>query len=277
MKVECGDALELCNLLGKETIQTCITSPPYWTLRDYGVFGQYGLESKPSLYIEKLANVFDGVLNSLKKDGILWLNVGDTQAGYWGNRITKESGNPSLSDRRGFVLNSRPRFSEFKDEGFKPTDLIGIPWMLAFELRRRGWYLRAEVIWSKPNRREGKSDKYRPTRTHEQIFMLTKSSRGIKCYRDCDFNSVWNISVSNGVSGHIAPFPEKLVERCILSSTDCGDIILDPFCGSGTVGIVAAKLSRNFVGIDISPEYVAIAKNRIEKASVHDTLPDFQE
>jgi len=257
-----GSSEEVLKSFPDKYFQTCITSPPYWGLRDYGVSRQIGAESTVQEYIRNLVIVFRQVKRTLKDDGTFWLNIGDAYTS--GNRTwrAEDKKNPARA------MTYRPP----TPDGLKPKDLIGVPWRLAFALQEDGWYLRSDIIWNKPNC-QPESVKDRPTRSHEYIFLLTKSE---KYYYDNDAikeeasngsrknkRTVWNINTEAFPGAHFATFPETLVLPCILAGSREEDIVLDPFFGSGTVGYVAAKNSRQFVGIEINQEYVEIAKNRI--------------
>jgi site-specific DNA-methyltransferase (cytosine-N4-specific) len=256
-----GDALTALRKIPDESVQCIVTSPPYWGLRDYNIPDQIGLETTLPQYINQLTNVFSESRRVLKSDGILWLNIGD---GYTsGNRGWRapDKKNPARA------MSTRPD----TPEGLKPKDLLGIPWRLAFALQDDGWFLRADIIWNKPNAMP-ESVKDRPTRSHEYIFMFTKSE---KYYYDrksvLDPNgrncrSVWNINTQAFSGAHFATFPPKLIEPCIKSSTKPGDYVLDPFFGSGTVGLVADQLERKYIGIELNPGYINIAVGRLEVA-----------
>ena len=285
-----GDALEQLQNLDTETVHCCVTSPPYFGLRDYGVQGQIGLEVSPDEYIRRLVEVFHEVRRILRMDGTLWLNIGDSYTS--GGRTTRDTG-------------QRPKIPA----GMKPKDLIGIPWMLAFALRSDGWYLRQDIIWHKTNAMP-ESVRDRCTKSHEYVFLLSKSER---YHFDCDAirepfltadrkgerrsyrpgcassfdidaghqtqngnfaglplnpkgrckRDVWSISTSSFQGAHFAVFPEKLVEPCILAGCPEGGTVLDPFAGSGTTGVVARRLGRDFIGIELNPEYRDIAVERI--------------
>jgi site-specific DNA-methyltransferase (cytosine-N4-specific) len=244
--------------LPADSVQCVVTSPPYWGLRDYGISGQIGLEPTLAGFIQSLTNVFADVKRVLKPDGILWLNIGD---GYTsGNRGWRapDKKNPNRA------MNVRPE----NPPGLKDKDLLGIPWRLALALQDSGWFLRSDIVWHKPNVMP-ESVKDRPTRAHEYLFMLTKSER-YRYYHDAvkeptesgrtrNLRTVWNINTTFSGSSHIAAFPQALVEPCILASTVPGDFVLDPFFGSGTVGLVAQQLGRQYVGIELNPLYVAEA------------------
>jgi DNA modification methylase len=422
IRLLCGDALEQLRLLPDESVQSCITSPPYWGLRDYGIAGQLGLERTPEEYVEKLVEVFREVRRVLRGDGTLWLNLGDCYNAYNGGA----GPGSKLSDTQ---TSERPHLETgygLRTPSLKPKDLVGIPWRVAFALQADGWWLRRDIIWHKPNPMpESVTD--RPTSSHEYVFLLTKSARyyydgeAIKepadgrtwhdltgpprldvpgqtkqdghGRRHSGFNaryfqepppasrnrrSVWTIPTQSFPEAHFATFPEALVEPCIAAGSrgpgkrcDCdrlvltptgsgpvndptlstgragmnrprrpdegtrpitrreqrhhaeemkrspvrdqiaaacgsafthyirtddsgarplpeefrrrflaagwlteappcscpmaeGDTVLDPFCGSGTVGVVALRAGRDFIGIDLSPRYVEMARRRIE-------------
>lgn len=250
-----GDVRLALARLPSESVQCVVTSPPYWGLRDYGIGGQIGLESTLAGFIQALTAVFAEVKRVLKPDGILWLNIGD---GYTsGNRGWRapDKKNPNRA------MNVRPD----NPPGLKDKDLLGIPWRLAFALQESGWFLRSDIVWHKPNAMP-ESVKDRPTRAHEYLFMLTKTERyaynqeavmeRAEDGRKRNRRTVWSINTSGSGSSHIAAFPEALVEPCILSSTKADDFVLDPFFGSGTVGCVARRWGRRYVGIELNPAYI---------------------
>ena len=256
-----GDALHILSTLPDESVQAVVTSPPYWGLRDYGIHGQIGLEAALTQYLNRLVAVFNEVRRVLRNDGVFWLNIGD---GYTsGNRGWRapDKKNPARA------MSVRPD----TPEGLKSKDLIGVPWRLAFALQEDGWYLRSDVIWNKPNAMP-ESVKDRPTRSHEYIFMLTKSekyyydyeaSREMSGGKPRNRRTVWDINTQPFPDAHFATFPTALIEPCILSSSRPGDFVLDPFLGSGTVGVVCRQTKRRFLGIELNPEYLAIARRRI--------------
>lgn len=313
-KIYQGNALEILKTFPDESVHCCVTSPPYWGLRDYGVEGQLGLESTPEEYVTKMVEVFREVKRVLKKEGTLWLNLGDSYAGSgkgaWGNKgVQKEIYVPD-KDSPQCKLKKVP-------QGLKPKDLVGIPWMVAFALRADGWYLRQDIIWHKPNAMP-ESVKDRCTKAHEYIFLLSKSK---KYYYDADAireplsvhrakqagqkvepgndivgrreqieharqrgsgghfdghkwfmnplgrnkRSVWTITTKPFKGAHFAVFPEDLIEPCILAGCPEGGIVLDPFMGSGTTAVVALKHNRNYIGIELNPEYIKIAGKRIRQ------------
>lgn len=249
--------------LPSESVQCIITSPPYWGLRDYGIEGQIGLEEKLQQYINKLVAVFSEAKRVLKSDGIFWLNIGD---GYTsGNRGYRA---PDKKNKAR-AMSVRPD----TPEGLKPKDLLGIPWRLALALQADGWYLRSDIIWNKPNAMP-ESVKDRPTRSHEYIFMFTKKEKYYYDYQAIKENgrnrrTVWNVNTMPFPEAHFATFPPALIEPCVLASTVEDNFVLDPFFGSGTVGVVCKKWKRNFVGIELNKEYIEIARKRLNVAELH--------
>ena len=284
-KIYQGDSLGVLKTLEENTIDCCVTSPPYYALRDYGVDGQIGLEETPEKYIERLTEVFKEVHRVLKPNGTMWLNIGDS---YAGNCSVTSTGRCGMGK-------PRERIDHRVFDGIKPKDLIGIPWMLAFSLRNAGWYLRQDIIWHKPNPMpESVTD--RCTKSHEYIFLMSKSQKyyfdyeaiqeeavtqadrrigkrvtddgkrkggADEAYVVRNKRDVWSINVMPNKEAHFATYPPKLVSTCILAGCPEGGIVLDPFMGSGTTGIVANKLGRHYVGIELNPQYVEMAKRRI--------------
>lgn len=251
-----GSALDILGGLPRSSIQTVVTSPPYWGVRDYGVPGQIGMEHSLTKYVSNIVTVFDEVRRVLRRDGTVWLNIGDVYAS--GNR-TYRAPDGKYGAR---ALDTRPR----TPNGLKPKDLIGIPWRVAFALQDAGWYLRADVIWHKTNAMPESVDD-RPWRTHEYLFLLSRqqSYKFIQeelMIEDLSFRrSVWSMgSGRSKCNGHHAVFPERLVTPCIRSATTRGSIVLDPFCGTGTVGRASLKLGRRFIGIELNPEFAQAAE-----------------
>jgi site-specific DNA-methyltransferase (cytosine-N4-specific) len=256
-----GDALSLLGRLPVESVQCVVTSPPYWGLRDYGIPGQIGYEETLPQYLNRLVAIFNEVRRVLKPDGILWLNIGD---GYTSGNRTWRAPDRKYPARAMDVRPNTP-------EGLKPKDLLGVPWRLAFALQQDGWYLRSDVIWHKPNAMP-ESVKDRPSRAHEYVFMLTKTERYFYDWRavmeaNCtgkrNRRSVWSIHTEPFPDAHFATFPTALVKPCVLASTKARDFVLDPFFGSGTVGVVCVEMDRQFVGIELNPAYIEIAKDRL--------------
>lgn len=258
-----GDARTELAKLGSGIFQCCITSPPYWGLRDYGIEGQIGAEAKLDDYIRDLVSVFAEVRRSLSDDGTLWLNIGDSYTS--GGRTWRDA--DKKNPARGMDYRAPT------PEGLKPKDLIGVPWKVAFALQADGWYLRSDIIWHKNNGLP-ESVKDRPSRVHEYVFLLSKSERysyeheavkeaavnGRK--RNC--RSVWTINTEPFAEAHFATFPRELVTRCLLAGSKEGSLVLDPFFGSGTVGEMCQLFGRRFVGIELNPEYVGIAERRLK-------------
>ena len=356
-----GDVLAQLGKLPDESVQCVVTSPPYWGLRDYGTEGQLGLEKTPDEYIAKMVEVFREVRRVLRSDGTLWLNMGDCYQGGDRGAYGKARGAESRVQTSNLGSDTIGAPNRFRIEGLKPKDLCGIPWMLAFALRADGWWLRQDIIWSKPNPMpESVTD--RCTKAHEYLFLLTKSSRyyfdagaikeesvtndprrpytsegawqmdgrppeqrhggeihkgfeslgregaNSRMHQDRDPShpstrkvrspagwktgsgshgsvhedgrekevtyseiengkrnkrSVWEIATQAYSEAHFATFPEALVEPCILAGSKPGDTVLDPFAGSGTTGVVALRYHRDFVGIELNPEYARLAEKRI--------------
>ena len=240
--------------------QCVITSPPYWGQRDYNNPNQIGLERTLDEYINDISSIFDLVSGLLAKNGTIWLNMGDAYTS--GNRKYRayDKKNPARA------MNYRPD----TPPGLKKKDLIGLPWRVAFEIQKKGYYLRNDIIWHKPNAMP-ESVKDRPYRNHEYLFLFSKSERyyfdnkGLLEENGKSRRSVWEIKANYCKGLHCATFPEELIEPCILSSTKKGDWILDPFFGSGTVGLVCERLGRNYVGIEINEDYVRLSNERLSK------------
>lgn len=309
-----GDARERLAAIDNGSVQACITSPPYWGLRDYGHDGQIGLEQTPDDYVQEIVTVFREVHRVLADDGVLWLNLGDSYIGYKGENYLKTKTNSNL--QKESAVPASHYVGTPQTSGLKSKDLVGIPWKVAFALQADGWYLRQDIIWHKPNPMP-ESVRDRCTKSHEYLFMLTKSGKyyfnheairergamsfgdsagsqqrdtrqthgvgggnsglnkakeklahelAIKGYNTRNKRSVWSIPTKPFKGAHFAVMPEALVEPCILASTKEDDLVLDPFTGSATVAAVATKYGRNFIGIELNPEYVQIAVDRIAEA-----------
>lgn len=257
-----GDALTVLQRLPDQQAQCIVTSPPYWGLRDYNIDDQIGLEPTLPQFINSLVSVFREARRVLRDDGVLWLNIGDGfTSGNRGWRAPDKK-NPARA------MSVRPN----TPEGLKPKDLMGIPWRLAFALQDDGWYLRADIIWNKPNAMP-ESVKDRPTRSHEYLFMFSKQEQyyydrdAVKELNGRNLRSVWNVNTTPFPGAHFATFPQKLVDPCVKASSRPRDFVLDPFFGSGTVGLAAEQLGRSYVGIELNPEYVALAADRLQASS----------
>jgi DNA modification methylase len=372
-KIIVGDVRTSLARIETGTIQTCITSPPYWGLRDYGNDGQIGLEQSPEEYVAQMVKVFREVKRVLRDDGTLWLNIGDSYSSFRDSKVIPDSLRTGDGTKVDIANNRNPTI--LKASGIKHKDLVGIPWMVAFALRADGWYLRQDIIWAKPNPMpESVSD--RCTKSHEYLFLLTKSPKyyydneaikelavtpidtksaqsfkavGGKARQNYGTNEdnwvtdgmrnkrdVWTITTKPFKGAHFAVMPEALVEPCLLAGTsagghcvkcgtgyirsfekgeikerksrenrigvipgrdsatrmqsvdmeaipktltgwekqcECGTdetrpaLVLDPFTGSGTVGVVALNHGRDFVGTELNPEYAIIAENRISDSN----------
>ena len=374
VKIICGDSLASLQKMDDKSVNCCVTSPPYWGLRDYGTEGQLGLEKTPEDYTANMVNIFMEVMRVLRDDGTLWLNLGDT---YSAGSAWTDDDDKGLRDRfKGQTAEHKPgrgdKIKPHRSSILPPKNLVGIPWRVAFALQANGWYLRSDIIWSKPNPMpESVTD--RPTRSHEYIFLMTKSPKYFYDHEaikeplqtkphapgnnklDSSRNdhdqmdniwgmdglrnkrSVWTVSTQPFSEAHFAVFPPKLIQPCILSgcpsktcskcgapwkrniepvftdhsaktkskyekrtngkrlaelrqsarakgqeyvnqqqptdwkpSCNCkaeviGGTVLDPFMGSGTTGVVSINEGRHFVGIELNPEYVKMAKARIKK------------
>lgn len=295
-----GDVREQLRKIPEGSIHTCITSPPYFGLRDYGMDGQIGLEETPEEFVESLVEVFREVKRVLRDDGTLWVNLGDSYAGS-GKGQTREG---SKDPKRGKIDGMKLKNSSKGFTGIKPKDLIGIPWRVALALQADGWYLRQDIIWHKPNPMpESVTD--RCTKAHEYVFLLSKSRdyyfdneaiqeeaihkedpragygrlhyRGkregqegtgqenfVSIKEKRNKRSVWSVTTKPFAGAHFATFPEKLIEPMILAGSPVGGVVLDPFMGAGTTAVVAKKNGRNYIGTELNPAYIEIAEKRIQ-------------
>lgn len=302
-----GDCLSRLREIPDGSARCCVTSPPYWGLRDYGVEGQLGLEQSPYEYVANIVAVFREVRRVLADDGTLWLNLGDSYIGKTGGRSSGKHARALHGEHQ-----TSSRASGGKIEGLKPKDLVGIPWMTAFALRGDGWYLRSDIIWHKPNVMP-ESVKDRPTKGHEYIFLFSKDAdyyynadairephtmkpqrrlspiegrpkygqrqahteAGYRTRKEIGVDgnpkgrnkrTVWSIGTKPFKGAHFAVFPPALVEPCVLAGSQPGDIVLDPFTGSGTTGMVAREHGRRFLGVELNPDYAAMAWKRISNS-----------
>ena len=257
----------LCAFLPKSA-RMCVTSPPYYGLRNYGDEQyQLGQEQTPEKFIDNLVNVFKEVKNVLTDDGTCWVNVGDSYYNYRpgrGQGLVKQT----VSNNKQDLPDVCPRRGN-KLEGLKEKDLIGIPWMFAFAMRADGWYLRQDIIWNKPNPMP-ESVRDRCTKAHEYMFLFSKNQN---YYFDVDAikeptrrkRSVWNVQTKPYRGSHFAVYPPELIEPCILAGSEEGDIVLDPFMGSGTTAAVAKSLGRNYIGCELHEEYGDLIQKRIDE------------
>jgi DNA modification methylase len=253
-----GDSRALLAQMPGGVFQAVVTSPPYWSLRDYKIGGQIGLEDSLDDYMAALVSVFTEVKRVLRDDGTFWLNIGDSYTS--GGRAWR------ATDKKNPIraMNVRPP----TPPGLKPKDLIGVPWRLAFALQQAGWYLRADLVWNKPNC-QPESVKDRPTRCHEYLFLFSKSERYFYDHKakrgpnNRNLRTVWDLNTRPYAEAHFATYPPALVEPCIAVASRPGDLVLDPFIGSGTTGLVAASMKRRFIGIELNPKYLEIAERRL--------------
>lgn len=305
-KIHCGDSLAVLKTLPDQSVNCCVTSPPYYGLRDYGIDGQIGLESTPDEFVDRMVSVFREVRRVLRDDGTFWLNLGDSYAG---------SGGPGSWVDNKQTEKFKDGFEKYKNPnrdviGIKPKNLIGIPWMVAFALRNDGWNLRSDIIWSKANPMpESVTD--RPTKSHEYIFLLSKSPQyyydheaikepcvdgdgrkdlnpkhrkryptelinGVrdrsKSYSMRNKRSVWSVPTRPYAEAHFATYPPDLILPCVLAGCPLGGVVLDPFSGSGTTGQVALENGRNYIGIELNPEYAAMSERRLVKVAYQPPL-----
>jgi site-specific DNA-methyltransferase (adenine-specific) len=260
VKIILGDCRDVLKTLPDESVHCCVTSPPYFRQRDYGFLGQIGQETTPADLAEALSEVFGQVRRVLRREGSLWLNIGDTYAaggnGGGGSLVARRRQWSGAHERKGWRRQSPP--------GFKEKDITLTPFVVADTLRADGWYLRATIIWDKEVATEPpRAD--RPSAAHEYLFLLTKSERNaVSDPGEAWFRStVWRIRPQPFCTGHPAVMPQEIARRCIVSSTRLGETVLDPFGGAGTTGLVAARLGRNAILIELNPEYAAMAERRI--------------
>ena len=259
-----GDTRNLICQLPDDTFQCVVTSPPYWGVRDYGVENQIGAEPDLHQYIKHLAEVFREVRRVLKPEGTFWLNIGNTYSS--GGRKWRDADEKN----KGRAMSYRPS----TPPGLKKKDLVGVAWLLALECQKDGWYLRNDIIWNKPNC-QPESVRDRLTVSHEYLFMFSKSERyyfNQNAIKENTTNgngrknkrTVWSINTEPCPEAHFAVFPRALIRPCILAGSKKGDIVLDPFYGAGTVGIVTKELGRKCVGIELNDKYLDIAEKRTE-------------
>lgn len=265
-KLVVGDARKVLADFPDDHFQCVVTSPPYWGLRDYGIDGQIGAETKVDDYLADLVALFREVRRTLRPDGTLWLNIGDSYTS--GGRTWRDT--DAKNKGRGMDYRAPT------PDGLKPKDLIGVPWKLAFALQADGWYLRTDIIWNKPNC-QPESVKDRPTRSHEYVFLFSKSERYFYDWEAVkepatdskqgkkNRRTVWNINTEPYPGSHFAVYPRALARLCVQAGSRPGDIVLDPFFGSGTTGLVSTELGRDCVGIELKEEYAQLARERLSK------------
>lgn len=305
-----GDCLDEMEWMANESVQCCVTSPPYFGLRDYGHAGQIGLETSPAEYVHRLVDVFREVRRVLKPDGTLWLNLGDSYNGYMANQR-----GTGLETKRQQARKYIEPGAGLRTDTMKNKDLMGIPWRVAFALQEDGWYLRQDIIWHKPNPMP-ESVRDRCTKAHEYIFLFSKSpkyyfdneamkepasgpagtvrkdqtrkmnatplyqsNRGGRTQEPMkqgamgtpedgmrNRRSVWTVPTRPYKGAHFAVYPPKLIEPCILAGSRVGDVVFDPFAGSGTTGVVAVTHGRRAIMCELNAEYAELIKARIAQA-----------
>jgi site-specific DNA-methyltransferase (adenine-specific) len=308
-KILQGDCRQTLKSLPDQSVNCCVTSPPYFGLRDYGCEDQIGLEQTPDAFVEQLVTVFREVKRVLRNDGTLWLNLGDSYASFRDGKATPDTTRGSSTGTLVPKGKAANRMSgSFAGTIVKHKDLIGIPWRVAFALQADGWYLRQDIIWHKPNPMP-ESVQDRCTKAHEYIFLLSKSARyfydaasieedakwerwgnqtenkkhsgtaghlGGKTLEELPIRdkknrrSVWSVPTKSYSGAHFATFPPDLIEPCILAGSPRGGFVLDPFGGSGTTAQVAMENNRSAILCELNPEYVGLINKRL-----HGITPTF--
>lgn len=263
-----GDCRQVLKTLASNSVNCCVTSPPYFGLRDYENDAQLGDESTPDEFVQNLVGVFREVRRVLRDDGTLWLNLGDSYAGSGKGQTQNGTADPKNKKTFGTKLKTVTA----RSIGLKPKDLIGIPWKVAFALQADGWWLRQDIIWSKVNS-PTESVLDRCTKSHEYIFLLSKSQQ---YYYDAESikeeavtggkrnkRSVWHVQSKPFKGEHPAMFPPDLIKPCILAGCPKDGVVLDVFGGAGTTGLVCNENERNAILIELNPKYMDIAKDRL--------------
>jgi len=316
-RIICGDCIEMMREIEAGSVNCCVTSPPYWGLRDYEVGGQIGLEQTLKEYTEKMVDVFQEVWRVLRDDGTVWLNLGDRYVSAPSGNLRPDHSGSGYTGTRGlqsWTAGAKTSETALDFGGLKPKNMIGIPWRVAFALQEAGWILRSEIIWHKKNP-VPESVRDRPTKSHEQIFLLSKSARywydadavrqpvsgtahsrgngvnpksrmnakgsrqnesfsaavsGLVTSRN--LRDVWAVPTNSYKGSHFATFPPDLIRPCIRAGCPQNGVVLDPFAGAGTTGLVALEEGREFIGIELNPAYVQLIKDRLEPLTTRRTL-----
>ena len=282
LTIHTGDCRAVLNTLEADSIDTCVTSPPYFGLREYDHEFQIGTEATVTEFVDNLCDIMEGVRRVLKPDGTLWLNIGDGYCNTNGYQRSKKGWDRTA--REGAQANDRD-LKDLLNEGYKVKDVLGVPWKFAFEMQRRGWYLRQDIVWSKPNPMpENVFD--RCTKSHEFIFLFSKSHKyyfdltAIKTQSSdgslANPRSVWTVPVSRFSGAHFATYPPELIEPCILAGCPPGGTVLDPFAGSGTTAGVAIANNRRAVMIEANAEYVDLINRRVDEIAGLKNNPLFE-
>lgn len=266
-----GNALDVLPTLSENTIQTIVTSPPYWGLRNYDNDEQLGQEESPELFVDSLVSIFHQSKRVLKDDGTLWVNIADTFFGPKGGHF--ESNNSITNQNTGSEYRMK-RKAPPKHSYLKTGDMCGVPWQFAIAMQKDGWYLKNDIIWHKPNPMP-EAVNNRCCKAHEYIFLFSKNK---KYYFDADAlrdkktnarkTDVWTINTSQYKGAHFAVFPSQLPELCIKAGSREGDTVLDPFMGSGTTAETAVRLRREWVGIELNEDYIKIIKDRTSQTEL---------
>ena len=265
IKILTGDSRKELPKLEDNSIQCCVTSPPYWGLRDYSHPDQIGLEPSPDLYVANLVSVFHLVRKKLAKDGTLWLNIGDGYARNGGNG--NHGPNALVGNTKKLIQKRNCKVPDCW--GLKDRDLMGLPWRVAFALQEDGWILRSHISWIKKTAMP-ESVKNRPTSATEEIFLFSKQPNyyydnlAVREPSGANLRNYWILGPDSTGKGHPAAFPRELARRCILLGSRKGDTILDPFAGSGTTGTMAKQLGRKAILIELNSEYNELSKQRIK-------------
>lgn len=305
VKIFVGDCLDSMKKMDDGSVNCCVTSPPYFALRDYGCKEQIGLEESPEKYVEKLVEVFREVRRVLRDDGTLWLNLGDSYARSGGGVESKMNTvhKMKVGQKATYLAGGMQSINKVLD-GLKSKDLIGIPWRVAFALQADGWWLRQDIIWHKPNPMP-ESVQDRCTKSHEYIFLLSKrphyhfdneaikvpskqdwgtrdrtngkyhnEGTGLqphsglaKSYEMANKRSVWSVPTKPFKGAHFATFPPDLIQPCILAGCPVGGTVLDPFGGAGTTALVSERNGRNSIMCELNSEYAQLASDRIKNDS----------
>ena len=258
-----GNCLEKLNELPENSIHCCVTSPPYFALRNYQNDEQIGQEETPEEFVENLVEVFRGVKRVLRDDGTLWLNIGDTYSrGNRGKVVSPAGVAATKNDDIKYGDLESPKLNSHAV--IKQKDLIGIPWRLAFALQADGWYLRSEIIWHKPNPMPETPHK-RTTQDWEDGSGLQAHAGFDKEYTKANKRDVWSVPVKSYPGAHFATYPPDLIEPCVLAGCPVDGTVIDPFSGAATTGVVACQKNRNYIGIELNPEYAKLSEDRLSK------------
>jgi site-specific DNA-methyltransferase (cytosine-N4-specific) len=269
-----GDCRKLLQLLPEESVQCCVTSPPYWGLRDYQHPDQLGCEESPSDYVANLVAVFRAVWRVLRADGTLWLNIGDCYARNGGTG--KHGPNARVGNTRRLIQRRNCKVPNCW--GLKDRDLLGLPWRVAFALQEDGWILRSHIVWVKKTAMP-ESVRNRPTRSTEDIFLFAKrpgyyyDRTAVRESSGANLRNFWVLGPEPTEGDHPAAFPKELARRCILLGSRVGDVVLDPFAGSGTTAVAAQELQRRCILMELNPAYAACAAERLRRSVQEELWP----